>query len=139
MEPEDTKSEGDGAGGTKQAVRLVEMGPRLRLRLLVVESGLFQGDLLLNNQTKQEAFESMQQKAKEKKLEAIAKKKTEKEDEKKLELIQKSKEEEREINRERENRRQTKKEKLLKKAEPAKKQTGKLIRKKNSNKKSSVC
>ena len=73
-----------GAGKAKQSVKLVELGPRMRLTLMLVETGLFQGDFIFNKQTKDEEKDVMNQRRREKKVE-------------KQEVIEAKKEEEKQI------------------------------------------
>ena len=58
-----------GAGKAKQSVKLVELGPRMRLTLMLVETGLFQGDFIFNKQTKDEEKDVMNQRRREKNIE----------------------------------------------------------------------
>lgn len=103
------------SGTLKQAVKLSELGPRMRLKLLAVESGLYQGEFLYNAQTKEEMQDEVRQKQMEKKLQKKEVEEVKKEDEK-LEAARKTEiEAKREIDREREKRKQEKKEKKEKK------------------------
>ena len=75
-------STGSTAGAKpKQSVKLIELGPRMRLSLVLVENGLFQGDFIFNRQTKEEERDVLNQRRREKKVE-------------KLEVIEAKKEEE---------------------------------------------
>lgn len=103
------------SGTLKQAVKLSELGPRMRLKLLAVESGLYQGEYLYNTQTKEEMQDDVRQKQMEKKLQKKEVEEAKKEDEK-LEAARKNEiETKREIDREREKRKQEKKERKEKK------------------------
>ena len=75
-------STGSTAGAKpKQSVKLIELGPRMRLSLVLVENGLFQGDFIFNRQTKEEERDVLNQRRREKKVE-------------KMEVIEAKKEEE---------------------------------------------
>ena len=89
------------SGTLKQAVKLSELGPRMRLKLLAVESGLYQGEYLYNTQTKEEMQDDVRQKQMEKKLQKKEVEEAKKKDEK-LEAARKNEIETiREIDRER--------------------------------------
>ena len=121
----------------KQAVRLVELGPRMRISLMLVESGLYQGEFLFNEQTKEEEKDTMKQRVTEKKLQAAEVEQAKIDEKKNEELEKEYKEQQREEARARENRRKEKKERASKaekeKTEATKKMKGKVIRKKGSN------
>ena len=125
------------SGSPKQAVRLVELGPRMRISLMLVESGLYQGEFLFNEQTKEEEKDTLKQRVTEKKLQAAEIEQSKIDEKKNEELEKEYKEQQREEARARENRRKEKKERASKaekeKAEATKKMKGKVIRKKSSN------
>ena len=98
------------SGSPKQAVRLVELGPRMRISLMLVESGLYQGEFLFNEQTKEEEKDAMKQRVDEKKIQAAEIEQSKKDEAKNEELAKEYKERQREEDRERENRRKEKKE-----------------------------
>ncbi|OAO17278.1 SWI4 1, Peter Pan-like protein suppressor [Blastocystis sp. ATCC 50177/Nand II] len=99
-----------GAGKAKQSVKLVELGPRMRLTLMLVETGLFQGDFIFNKQTKDEEKDVMNQRRREKKIEKQEVIEAKKEEEKTAELEKKYKEVLREENRQREKTKREKRE-----------------------------
>lgn len=98
------------SGVLKQAIRLTELGPRMRLTLLAVEKGLYQGEFLYNVQTKEEMQDDRKQKAMERELERKEVEEAKKEDEKKEASHKKELEAKRELDREREKRKVEKKE-----------------------------
>ncbi|KAK8794998.1 hypothetical protein WA588_003849 [Blastocystis sp. NMH] len=107
------ESAGDGAA--KQAVRLRELGPRMRLSLLAVEGGLFGGELLVDAQNGEEKKEAATQRAMEKRLEKKEVAEAKEEDAKKEAARKKELETKREVDREREARKKEKKERMEKK------------------------
>ena len=98
------------SGVLKQSVRLTELGPRMRLTLLAVENGLYQGEYLYNIQSKEEMQDVQKQKAMERVLERKEVEEAKKEDEKKEASHKKEIEDKRELDREREKRKVEKKE-----------------------------
>ena len=119
--------ESAGESAAKQAVRLRELGPRLRLRLLAVEGGLFGGELLVDLQSGEEKKEAATQQALERKLEKKEVAAAKEEDAKKEAARKKELETKREVDREREARKREKKERMEKKEQDrkAKKTKGK--------------
>ena len=107
------ESAGDGAA--KQAVRLRELGPRMRLSLLAVEGGLFGGELLVDAQNGEEKKEAATQRTMEKRLEKKEVAAAKEEDAKKEAARKKELETKREVDREREARKKEKKERMEKK------------------------
>lgn len=123
------------SGATKQAVRLVELGPRMRISLILVESGLYQGEFLFNEQTKEEEKDVQKQKVAEKKIQAAEVEQAKIDEKKNEELAKVYKERQRAEDRERENRRKEKKERasqVEKQKEEKKAMRGKVFHKKGS-------
>ena len=124
------------SGVPKQAVKLVELGPRMRISLMLVESGLYQGEFLYNEQTKEEERDTMKQRVNEKKIEAAEIEQSKKDQKKNEELEKEYKDRQREEDRQRETRRKEKKERASQaekeKAEKNQKVKGKVFRKKES-------
>ena len=131
-----TSSGTTSSGSPKQAVRLVELGPRMRISLMLVESGLYQGEFLFNEQTKEEERDVMKQRVNEKKIQAAEIEQAKKDELKNEELAKEYKERQREEDRYRESRRQEKKERASQvekeKAEKNRTVKGKVFRKKGS-------
>ena len=73
-------------GSPRQAVRLVELGPRMRITLMAVENGLFQGEFLFNLFSKEEKRELDQQRHQEKKIQEMEKKSVQKAEERDAKL-----------------------------------------------------
>lgn len=124
------------SGVPKQAVKLVELGPRMRISLMLVESGLYQGEFLYNEQTKEEEKDTMKQRVNEKKIQEAEIEQSKKDEEKNKELEKQYKEQQREENRMRENRKKEKKERAAQaekeKQEKNRKVKGKVFHKKGS-------
>lgn len=107
-------STGSAAGGAaKQSVRLVELGPRLRIALKAVEKGLFQGEFLLSRFSKEEQRAMEEQRAQEKKLEKEEKARAVEDEAKEAKLAMQYKEMLDEVSRQRDKK---KKEKTMRKA-----------------------
>lgn len=122
------------SGAPKQAVKLVELGPRMRISLMLVESGLYQGEFLYNEQTKEEEKDTMKQRVTEKKIEAAEIEQSRKDEKKNEELEKEYKDRQREEDRQRETRRKEKKERAsqAEKEKAEKNRKGKVFRKKGS-------
>lgn len=133
-------STGSTAGAKpKQSVKLIELGPRMRLSLVLVENGLFQGDFIFNLQTKEEERDVLNQRRREKKVEKLEVIEAKKEEEKTAELEKQYKEVLREENRQREKGKREKRERRMKQEKESKekaaahkeKSKGKVFHKKN--------
>ena len=133
-------STGSTAGAKlKQSVKLIELGPRMRLSLVLVENGLFQGDFIFNRQTKEEERDVLNQRRREKKVEKLEVIEAKKEEEKTAELEKQYKEVLREENRQREKGKREKRERRMKQEKESKekaaahkeKSKGKVFHKKN--------
>ena len=133
-------STGSTAGAKpKQSVKLIELGPRMRLSLVLVENGLFQGDFIFNRQTKEEERDVLNQRRREKKVEKLEVIEAKKEEEKTAELEKQYKEVLREENRQREKGKREKRERRMKQEKESKekaaahkeKSKGKVSHKKN--------
>ena len=122
-------------GRMKQAVKLVELGPRMRISLILVESGLYQGEFLFNEQTQEEMKDTEKQKVTEKKIQAAEIEQAKIDEKKNEELANEYKERQRAEDRERENRRKEKKERASQaenQREEKKAVRGKVFHKKGS-------
>jgi DNA polymerase III alpha subunit (gram-positive type) len=120
----------------KQAVKLVELGPRMCMRLMLVESGLYSGEFLYNKQTKSEEKDVLRQRHVEKELQSAEVKQALKEEKEKEEEEKEYRKEMSEFNKERDRRMKQKKEdrekkeKAQKEKEKEKKVKGKVFHKK---------
>ena len=111
-------------GSPRQAVRLVELGPRMRITLMAVENGLFQGEFLFNLFSKEEKRELDQQRHQEKKIQEMEKKSVQKAEERDAKLEKEYKNMLNEVSRLRDKK---KKEKMRKKERLLNNQTQKIL------------